>query len=289
MSVATSAITTISKKETLCSTESFIRYSAKQGIQIVDEDLRQLQNLGLLHPIATKNGENCYNKYQHIILKIIYQQKHWKSDLHDDLSASDIALLKEKIGHFYSMLQFFLDAQELDKKWMQAMRKKFKHDKEEIGEDDAVFEWPLVFNGIFLQRMRDSAASLLREHNLEIANIEGWRFQLSELCHLKRNQSLERYLRFVPPDFLINAEETNKMICILNRYLWLLTDQRRTVKQVLLGMAERPCDICCAPIKNRLNKVEQHTCGRKECIAKRDAIQKQKKRALQKVASKRRV
>lgn len=277
------------KKDTLCLSGAFLRYCKKQGIQATENDLNNLHGLNLLLPAKIQDGESYFSTYQHIVLKIILQQQHWQSDFKNDLSNSEIPLLREKIDHLYTMLPFFFEIQELDMQWMNAMREKFATEKEEIGEDQAVFEWPLIFNAVFLEKMRKDAISVLEKHNLTVEKVEGWRFQLSELCQMKRNQSLQQYLRCVPPEFLINAEETNKMICILNRYLWLFTDQRRTVKQVLLEMAERPCDICCAPIKQRPNKPEQHTCGRKECIAKRDAIQKKKKRALQKVASKQRV
>jgi hypothetical protein len=66
----------------------------------------------------------------------------------------------------------------------------------------------------------------------------------------------------------MEAEDTNRMIFIVNQFLFLLTGEERTVKSIVGHYDDPRCIICHKCFIPEPHKPKQVTCGSKECIDK---------------------
>lgn len=210
--------------------------------------------------------ELLYEKRQIIALRIIRDAMRYYSDF-TPLSADRVKrFVHDKVAPFYRFLRFYLAAEEMHDRWVRHGYERFEEVQKEVGEKYAQEEWQLDFTSAQLPAMKKEAKEILKNYKFGIEEVHSWLTFLAKQSALNIRKPIKKYLIEVQEKTLINAEETNRMILILNDFLYALTGKQQTVKDVLNEL-QRYCEICHTPFVPRPNKKEQWTCADPRCIA----------------------
>ncbi len=221
--------------------------------------------------------ELLYEKRQIIALQMIRDAMRYYSDFTPLAGGRVKRFVQEKIAPFYHFLRFYLTVEEMHDRWVRFGYEKFDEVKKEVGEKNALEEWQLDFTHAQLPAMKKEAKEILNSHKFTIEDIGSWLTFLAKQSVLNTRKPIKKYVIEVQDKTLINAEETNRMILILNDLLYALTGKKQTVKDVLNEL-QRYCEICHTPFIPRPNKKDQWTCADPRCMAEHTNKQKRLER-----------
>lgn len=225
--------------------------------------------------LAGNDYELLYDKRQLLALKIIrmFQKTHGPDEDYKD------ALLK-RLSELYAFLRLYIDAEILYEEYKERRNAKFQQLLKKFkNKTEARREWRSHYRLKEESRLQKQAKKILKTHNLSVEALDNWRFFLSQQSLFNESSVFRKspgiYIRELDDDALMEAEDTNKMIFILNQLLFLLTGEERTVKSIVGHYDDPRCIICHKCFIPEPHKTTQVTCGSKECT---DKLRNQRKR-----------
>ncbi len=237
--------------------------------------------------LVSHDYELLYDKRQILALKIIrmYEKTHRPDeDYHD-------ALLK-RLTELYRFTRLYIDAEILYEDYQKNRQETFQKFLEEFKNlTEARREWRSHYRTKEESRLQKQAKDILKTHGLTLEELDSWRFFLSQQSIFNEGSvfrgSPSIYIRDLDDGTLMEAEDTNKMIFVLNQFLFLLTGEERTVKSIVGHYDDPRCIICRKCFIPEPNKPAQVTCGMKECVdAQRREYKKQKTKKLKEAKQK---
>ena len=237
--------------------------------------------------LAGNDYELLYDKRQILALKIIrmFEKTHDPDEEYKD------AVVK-RIAELYRFLRLYIDAEILYEEYQERrserfrkLLKKFKNATEARGE------WRSQYRLKEEPRLQRQARKILKTHGLSVEELGNWRFFLSQQSIFNEGSVFRRspaiYLRELDDSALMEAEDTNRMIFVLNQLLFLLTGEERTVKSIIGHYEDPRCVHCHRSFLPESHKPKQVTCGSKECVdAQRKLHKKEKAEAAKKAKQK---
>ncbi len=221
--------------------------------------------------------ELLYEKRQIIALRIIRDAIRYYSDFTPLAGSRVKTFINDKVAPLYHFLGFYLAAEEMHDRWVQYGYERFDQVQKEVGEKYAQEEWQLDFTSEQLPAMKKEAKDILKRYKFSTEEIGSWLTFLAKQSVLSTRKSIKEYRIEVQEKTLVSAEETNRMIMILNDFLYALTAKKHSVKDVLNEL-QRYCEICHTPFVPRPNKKEQWTCAEPRCIKEHTNKQKRLER-----------
>lgn len=234
--------------------------------------------------LAGNDYELLYDERQILALKIIrmYERTHGPNEDYRD------ALVK-RLSELYRFLRLYIDAEILYEEYQKRRREQFQNFLEEFNNaTEARREWRSHYRLTEEKNLRGQAKHILTKHGLTVEDLDRWRFFLSQQSIFNEGSVFRRspsiYIRELDDNALMEAEETNKMIFVLNQFIFLLTGEERTVKSIVGHYDDPRCIICHKCFIPEPHKPTQVTCGSKECIDKQRKQHKKEKAEAQKKA-----
>lgn len=234
--------------------------------------------------LAGNDYELLYDERQILALKIIrmYERTHGPEEDFRD------ALVK-RLSELYRFLRLYIDAEILYEEYQKRRREQFQNFFQEFNSlTEARREWRSHYRLTEEKYLQEEAKSILKVHGLTVEELDSWRFFLSQQSIFNEGSVFRKspavYLRELDDDALMEAEDTNKMIFILNQFLFLLTGEERTVKSIVGHYDDPRCIICRKCFIPESHKPRQVTCGSKECIDEQRKQHKKEKAGAQKKA-----
>lgn len=234
--------------------------------------------------LAGNDYEFLYDERQILALKIIrmYERTHGPDEDYRD------ALLK-RLSELYCFLRLYIDAEVLYEQYQKRRREQFQNFLQEFNNvTEARREWRSHYRLTEEKSLQEQAKGILKAHGLTVENLDSWRFFLSQQSIFNEGSVFRRspsvYLRELDDNALMEAEDTNKMIFVLNQFLFLLTGEERTVKSIVGHYDDPRCIICHKCFLPEPHKPKQVTCGSKGCIDKQRKLQKKQKATERKKA-----
>lgn len=221
--------------------------------------------------------ELLYEKRQIIALRIIRDAMRYYSDFTPLAGGRVKTFVNDRVAPFYHFLSFYFAAEEMHDRWVHHGYERFDQVQKEVGEKYAQEEWQLDFTSEQLPAMKKEAKDILKRYKFSVEEIGSWLTFLAKQSVLSTRKSIKEYRIEVQEKTLVSAEETNRMIMILNDFLYALTTKKHSVKDVLNEL-QRYCEICHTPFVPRPNKKEQWTCAEPRCIKEHTNKQKRLER-----------
>lgn len=235
--------------------------------------------------LAGNDYELLYDERQILALKIIrmYDKTHGPDEDYRD------ALVK-RLSELYRFLRLYIDAEILFEDYQKNRYETFHKFLEEFNNaTEARREWRSHYRLTEESHLQKKARSILKAHGLTIEEIDNWRFFLSKQSIFNEGSVFRRspaiYIRELDDSALMEAEDTNRMIFIVNQLLFLLTGEERTVKSIVGHYDDPRCIICHKCFIPESHKPKQVTCGSKECIDKQRKQHKKEKAEEKKKAT----
>lgn len=234
--------------------------------------------------LVSHDYELLYDKRQILALNIIrmYEKTHRPDEDFRD------ALLK-RLAELYRFLRLYIDAELLYLDYKERRIEKFNQFLKKFkNATEARREWRSHYQVNELPRLQKLAKNILKTHGIDEKELDNWRFFLSQQSIFNEGSVFRRspsvYIRELDDDALMEAEDTNKMIFILNQFLFLLTGEERTVKSIVGHYDDPRCIICHKCFIPEPHKPKQVTCGSKECVDRQRKQHKKDKADAQKKA-----
>lgn len=256
----------------------FFEWKERHTAGIPVDDLRLIED----------DYELFYDKYQLYALIVI---RRWKQHrLPEDDPDEFEQKIRNQLQEFYRFIALFMEMEERWAEYRQWRRESYlKLVKEYEGDEkEAKDEWLARHEAREEPKMKEWAKKLLKKHKLSEQDIDRWRFFLAEQSFFNRlkptHKARTAYILALGDNVLIKAEETNRMIFVLNQLLYMLRGELRTVQNVIGHFLEQRCEICHMPIESDPRIAVQYTCGKIDCKnehrnRKKRANRKKKKQA----------
>lgn len=229
--------------------------------------------------------EYLYDQHQIFALKrILYFFKLNNSGIKDAAKVFDDRFIISEVAKLDKFLAFYFAAEECREKWFAFSQKEFDSFLKDFGGDkvEAEKEWRGHLPG-HREMLKEWAQEIVSTHGVSKEQIDDWQIMLAQntLFNESRRSSkiVHEYLRSLPDEILIKAEDSNFMIHVLNQFLEFLTGEKRTVQQVIGRGWPRYCRICHNQYISK--KSNQVTCGQRHCVL---AHKNELKRAMNKRA-----
>lgn len=220
--------------------------------------------------LLSQSYELLYDKRQLLAVKIIVQ--HEKDVRMFPKEERYIRTrLRQKLSEFYAFLSLYIAIEELEVRSAARIRKYFNESlKQQQNRREAQAETKSFYKLTEQPRLEDEVKDLISLHNLTAKQLSNWRFWLGQQSHLNEGsifrESSRVYLAHLTDAVLVKAEDTNKMVRVLNWFLYFLTGEAETVQGIVGGWIGPHCRFCRRAYIPRPNRrADQQTCGRKEC------------------------
>ncbi len=234
--------------------------------------------------LVSHDYELLYDKRQLLALKILrmYQKTHEPDEDYRDA-------LGKRLSDLYRFLRLYIDAEILYEEYKERRSKKFRQFLKKFKNvTEAKSEWRSHYRLKEEPRLQKLAKKILKTHDMTVEELDNWRFFLSQQSLFNEGSVFRKspsiYIRELDDSALVEAEDTNKMIFILNQLLFLLTGEERTVKSIVGHYDDPRCIICHKCFIPESHKPKQATCGSKECIDTQRKLHKKQKAAERKKA-----
>jgi len=192
--------------------------------------------------------------------------------------------LKKKLTELNTFLRLYADIEEVKDASRARMAKQHEKLLPEYQEDKKgmIGELKSHYKLKEQPRLAKETEQLLKRHHFTIQEVQNWRFWLAQQSHLNEGsifrESSRIYLQNLGDAALVKAEDTNHMIWILNWFLYLLTGEVVTVRDIIGSWIGPHCRFCHRAFIPRKNRPNQETCGRKECTDKLRNLNRKPKR-----------
>ncbi len=216
--------------------------------------------------LVSHDYELLYDKRQFLALKIIrmYEKTH---DENEDYRE---ALLK-RLHELYRFLALYIDAEVLYLGYKEHRITTFKQFHKQLNNvTEARGEWRSHYRLKEKPRLQKQANKILKKHGMDVKELDSWRFFLSQQSIFNEGsvfrKSPSTYISALDDDTLMKAEDTNKMIFVLNQFLFLVTGEERTVKSIVGHYDDARCIVCHKCFIPKPHKPTQVTCTLKKCI-----------------------
>jgi len=212
-----------------------------------------------------KSYELFYDKYQFLALKIVNKYLKYWHDFNKKEKTKYKQQIIKRISEYYNFLAFYYEAEKL---YFRILEQRDKHvkvlketdnSKQEIKEEIKVTLKPV---------WKKAVERMISDFNIDVNFIKEWRSFLADqnlINEASYSYKIKRaYFQSLQFDYFINAQDSNKMILVLNSILYLLTREEATVKSVLGNLSHHNCIICGVGFNPK--KETQVTCGDPLCI-----------------------
>lgn len=228
--------------------------------------------------------EYLYDKHQFIALKIIIhdrditrtfsrnQNQQWPDEK-----------LRGNVADFYDFLKFYFAAEELLRQSQMLLQEYYEIQFEETDGDEKAAKVYLAHHerSGHRDKMKELAEVLAEKHQLTRQQIDWWRIRLSHFSLLgesgRARKIVDAYVRCIANESrLIEAEDVNRMIAVINRFMEFLTGEASSVQQVLSRSRDPHCDVCGKSFVP--TRVTQTTCGENVCVKAHKNVTKRKSR-----------
>ncbi|OGL74592.1 hypothetical protein A3F52_00845 [Candidatus Uhrbacteria bacterium RIFCSPHIGHO2_12_FULL_47_11] len=191
--------------------------------------------------------------------------------------------LKTRIREMHRFFAFYIEAEQLHDLWYELGQEALRLARQQgyVGTELRQ-ERRGIFEARYLPKLKSNARDIAKRHNFNSEQIDQWRVELAKYTLLYKSRNslscVKKYLRACSERALIDAEESTFVIYILNSLLYLLTGERKNVKQIIEDSSTPRCDICgnsFMPIR-----AGQLTCGDAGCVREHKNKLKRRKRAM---------
>lgn len=225
-----------------------------------------------------KSYELFYDKNQFLALKIVNRYLKYWEDLTKDEKLKYKQQIIKRISEYYDFLTFYYKAENLYYKILEHRGKYIRNLKEnDNSKQDIKEEIKITLKPIW----KNEVKKIISEFSIDTNYIKEWRAFLADqniINESKCSSVIKRaYFKSLNFTYFIDAQDSNKMILILNFFLYVLIREESTVKSVLGNLPNNNCTVCGVsfnPIKGT-----QVTCGDPFCI-------KENKNRIKRVARK---
>lgn len=256
-----------------------IKYPASQKF----EAWNKKQYLGFItkYKLIEKDYEFFYDKAQILNLKVILREKKFWSSLKEKERLGFVKKTKQFLVKINDFLEIYFAIENFFEKINKLQQKSFElYTSQGMNTEQIKDQLKEDFKLDILPTLKKAARDILTEYSFDIKYLDYWRNFLSYQCVFSESKRSVKcigiYLRSVNENDLIQAEDTNRMIYVINQFLFLLTKESKTVKQVLENSQFPRCTVCGNIFMPK--KYNQKTCGTGECIRENKNRLKRKKK-----------
>lgn len=260
-------------------TNKMVEYPAERKFAPWDQTLYKdfQQNRKLLE----KQHALLYDPLQLIPLKVILKEATFWRAMNEERITKEKQALKKYLAEINHFLTFYIKAEKIV---FEENNKRNEYIKECVREEHArrdILKMLHQEDAFIIGPLKKEARQLLNEHKTDIEYIERWQniiARFSVIGEIKRVQKYRHfYLKMMNEESLIKAEDVNRMIYTLNRFVFFVSGKQKTVKQVLEYSDLPRCTAC----ENYFSPKRhgQKTCGREECVREHKNALKRKDRA----------
>lgn len=245
---------------------------------------------------VAKNYVYLYDKRQFYALKIILKDNTIFSFLRKPASKKEQLLLAEDLQQYYQFIRCYNEAEDLYRKEKQNENKRLEkyirensfpkmsiHQKE-TAKKEAKKDFKSNFDQIAFPKLQKKAQKIIKVHNLTVEDIRKWRDYFSQNNIFYQvpyaSKIMRKYIQGMSEKTLIRAEDANYIVLMLNQFLYLLTGEEVTVKEVIGRLYRHFCPICQQVFQPR-NRL-QITCGKQTCVQQSRNINRQERRKRKK-------
>gem|GEM_PF-1793107 len=227
--------------------------------------------------------ELMYDKRQVLAVKIILRHKKEERTFPKE-TRSIRARLKKRLSELYSFLRLYVGVEELNDVSRSRMKKQYEKLLPDYRNDEKELQRELKSHYKLREqpRLEAEAKQLMEKYHFTVWELQNWRFWLAQQSHLNEGsvfrESSRVYLNNLDDAALVNAEDTNFMIWKLNWFLHLLTGEVVKVGDVVASRIGPHCRFCHRAFIPQKNKLNQETCGRKECTDRLRNLNRKPKR-----------
>lgn len=212
-----------------------------------------------------KSYELFYDKNQFLALKIVSRYLNYWEDLTKDEKLKYKQQIIKRLSEYYDYLTFYYKAEKLYYRILEHRGKFIRNLKEnDNSKQEIKEEIKISLKPIWKQEVKQ----IISEFNIDTNYIKEWRTFLADQNLINESScsyAIKRaYFKSLNFDYFIDAQDSNKMILILNFFLYVLTKEEATVKSVLGNLPYNNCIIC--GISFNPKKETQVTCGDPFCI-----------------------
>ena len=224
--------------------------------------------------------EFFYDKIQLLNLKMIKRENDLWPFFKDTTEAALADKLKDKLLDLNKFLELYLAIVEFFGRQREILNKKVDECmRQRIDREQTEEELKEVYEIDIKPELKGCAEVVLRQHSFLLDEIDEWRrffaFQCVFYESRRSSKCTKAYLRSINEEDLIEAEDTNFMIHVINRFLFCLTGEGKTVKQILENSRYYRCPVCGIEFMPR--KYTQKTCAKRECVRENKNRSKRKK------------
>lgn len=190
--------------------------------------------------------------------------------------------LKKKLSDLHTFLSFYITIEEMEERSSTRIREYFDELLKKETRREAQAETKSFFKLTEQPRLEQESKDLINAYNFTTEKLRNWHHWLGQQSHLNDGsvfrESSRVYLAHLTDAVLVKAEDTNKMVRVLNWFLYFLTGEMETVQGIVGSWIGPHCRFCHRAFIPRANKPTQETCGRKECTAKLRNLNRKPKR-----------
>jgi len=214
---------------------------------------------------TNKSYEFFYSKQQFLALKIVNRYfRYWEDlDKHEKLKYKQQII--KRVSEYYDFLSFYYKAEKLYFRILEHRSERIKNLKKENNTKQEIKEdIKFILKPIWKKEVKE----IMSEFNIDTNYIKEWRTFLADQNLINEsscsNKIKRAYFQSLQFDYFIDAQDSNKMILILNFIIYFLTREEATVKSILGNLPYHSCIICGASFNPK--KETQVTCGDPFCI-----------------------
>ncbi len=214
---------------------------------------------------TNKSYELFYSKQQFLALKIVNRYFRYWEGLDKNEKLKYTKQIIKRVSEYYDFLAFYYKAEKLYFRILEHRSERIKNLKKENNTRQEIKEdIKFVLKPIWKQEVKE----IISESNIDAGYIKEWRSFLADQNLINEspcsNKIKRAYFQSLQFDYFIDAQDSNKMILVLNFILYFLTREEATVKSVLGNLPYHNCIICGTSFNPK--KETQVTCGDPFCI-----------------------
>jgi hypothetical protein len=231
--------------------------------------------------LIEKEYELFYDKIQLISLKSILREKMFWTNFKGLEKIELIKYFKKslvKMNHFF---EIYIVIEDFINRVYQIRQEKISaYKKSGMNAKQIKIEWQEELDFTLMGSAKQTAQGILKQYSFSSKEIADWtRFLAWQNIFSESHRSsrcIGTYLKSISERDFIVAEDVNFMIHIFNSFVFFLTGEQKTVKQIISNSQYPVCPVCGSSFLP--SRITQKTCGSAECIRENKNQSKRKRK-----------